>query len=392
MRFLLYRWNAIGVVDLEDCLIRMGHEVDSIEYIFHSFEEDEKFSGLLDKKLCLKHYNAVISFNYFQVISNVCNEKHIKYISWVFDSPTLNLFSKTVFNKCNYIFIFDKALYQDIKAMGINNVYYLPLAVNVERLEQLEISQEDIQYYQSEVSFVGSLYDKKISYDALVNLPDYYRGFLEAIMQAQLNIYGYNFLEELLTDDIVETLKKYVHLNLDKNFIGSAKRIFATIFLGVKVTSMERRKILDTLSRKFNVDLYTGSDSGLLPFANYKGRVNYYTEMPKVFFLSKVNLNMTLRNIRTGIPLRIFDIMGAGGFVLTNYQEELQDYFIDGKDLVIYENIDDLQYKVRYYLEHEDERRQIAYNGCKKVKEFHDYPKRLDKIIETVFSCYKTRG
>ncbi len=391
MKFLIYRWQTVGIGDLEFILRKMGHEIDSIEHVFHNYEEDDDFSICLADKLHLKQYNAVISFNYFQVISNVCNELNINYISWIFDSPTLNLFSKTVFNQCNYIFIFDKALYLEIKKMGVNHVYHLPLAVNVERLEQLDISQEDIDYYHSDISFVGSLYDKKISYDALVNLPEYYKGFLEAMMQAQLNIYGYNFLEELLTDDIVKVLNKFVCLNLGKNFLGSEKMIYANTFLGVKVTSMERMKILDILSREFSVDLYTNSDIKRLPFVNYKGNVNYYTDMPKVFFLSKINLNMTHRNIKTGIPLRIFDIMGAGGFTLTNYQEELSDYFIDGEDLVIYENMEDLQYKVRYYLENEEERKQITYNGYKKVKEFHTYRVRFEKIIETVFPKFMTK-
>lgn len=386
MRFLIYRWQTVGIGDLEDCIVKMGHEIDTIEHVFYSYEVDEDFSKSLSDRLRLKQYDAVISFNYFQVISNVCEKWNINYISWIFDSPTLNLFSKTVVNRCNYIFIFDKTLYQEIKKMGVNKVYYLPLAVNVARLEQLDIHRDDIDKFQSDISFVGSLYDKKISYDALMNLPEYYKGYLEAVMQAQVNIYGYNFLEELLTDDIVNGLNKYVHLNLDNNFIGSEKMIYASTFLGVKVTSMERMRILDILSREFSVDLYSSSDIKTLPFVNYRGKVNYYTEMPKVFFLSKINLNMTFRNIKTGIPLRIFDIMGAGGFVLTNYQEELLDHFIDGVDLVIYENIEDLQYKIRYYLGHEEERKQIAYNGYKKVKESHTYKVRFDKIIETTFA------
>lgn len=58
--------------------------------------------------------------------------------------------------------------------------------------------------------------------------------------------------------------------------------------------------------------------------------------------------------------------MGAGGFVLTNYQEEILDYFEDGKDLIIYENIADLKNKIGYYLAHEEERKQIAQKGYKK--------------------------
>lgn len=45
---------------------------------------------------------------------------------------------------------------------------------------------------------------------------------------------------------------------------------------------------------------------------------------------------MTSKPIRTGLPLRIWDILGAGGFVLTNYQTEIPEYFEIGKDLETY--------------------------------------------------------
>lgn len=385
MRFLIYEWNTIGIKDLKDALRNKGYEIDVICYMFQNFEIDDSFTYKLRNILEQKNYDGVISFNFFQLISNVCNEMNIKYISWVFDSPTLNLYSKTIFNHCNYIFIFDKALYENINKFGLKHVYHLPLAANIERLNQIEITSNDIYKYKSDISFVGSLYDKNISYDSLSTLPDYYKGFLLGIMKAQQNIYGYNFLEELLTDEIINELKKYVYLKLDDNFIGSERMIFANTFLGVKITSLERNQILNMLSNNFNVNLYTNSDTKDLPHINNRGYIDYYTVMPKVFRLSKINLNITLRNIKTGIPLRVFDIMGAGGFVITNYQQELLDYFEDGKDLVIYESAKDLQDKIKYYLHHEDERKQIAFNGYTKVKELHNYSVRIDKILETVF-------
>ena len=40
--------------------------------------------------------------------------------------------------------------------------------------------------------------------------------------------------------------------------------------------------------------------------------------------------------------------------------------------------------KVRYYLRHEDERRRIALNGQKKVRELHNYDARLQVIEDVV--------
>lgn len=52
-----------------------------------------------------------------------------------------------------------------------------------------------------------------------------------------------------------------------------------------------------------------------------KGILDYYNNMPVVFCNSKINLNISLRTIRNGIPLRAMDIMGAGGFLISNYQK-----------------------------------------------------------------------
>ncbi|MDE6615743.1 MAG: glycosyltransferase, partial [Lachnospiraceae bacterium] len=85
-----------------------------------------------------------------------------------------------------------------------------------------------------------------------------------------------------------------------------------------------------------------------------------------------------------GIPLRAMDIMGAGGFLLTNYQNDFARHFIDGEDFVSYSSREDLYNKIRYYLKHNDERRDIARNGCKSVRENHTYEKRLAEMLDTI--------
>ena len=59
--------------------------------------------------------------------------------------------------------------------------------------------------------------------------------------------------------------------------------------------------------------------------------------------------------------------MACGGFCLTNYQPEIATLFEDGKELVMYMDVKDMLQKVEYYLEHEEERVQIAKAGREKV-------------------------
>ena len=133
------------------------------------------------------------------------------------------------------------------------------------------------------------------------------------------------------------------------------------------------------------MDLYTASNISNLPNVNYRGRARTLTEMPLIFNMSKINLNITSKAIKSGIPLRLFDSLGSGGFTLTNYQRELLVLFEDGKDLVCYEDIDHLKELCSYYFSHEEERLIIAKNGHDKVAKYHNVSTRLLQIIDIAF-------
>ena len=79
------------------------------------------------------------------------------------------------------------------------------------------------------------------------------------------------------------------------------------------------------------------------------------------------------------------DIMGAGGFLLSNYQPELAEYFVDGKEMVMYTGRQDLLDKVTYYLNNDEERISIAINGQKKIDKEYSYDIMLDKIFNIAF-------
>ena len=78
--------------------------------------------------------------------------------------------------------------------------------------------------------------------------------------------------------------------------------------------------------------------------------------------------------------------MGAGGFLLTNFQADFLDYFTPNEDFVYYEDEADLLRKVDFYLEHDDMRRQIAENGHRRVAENHNFEKCLTEILSIVLS------
>lgn len=240
----------------------------------------------------------------------------------------------------------------------------------------------------SEVSFVGSLYTEHCPYDKLSNPSAELTGYLNGIMDAQSLVYGYYFIEELLTTDICETFKKhlpsYCTYPMD-NFLTDQK-IIGQHYIGSKITALERIRTMQILSEHFNMDLYTSSDTSMLPKIHNRGLANSLTEMPVIFHESKINLNTTSKSIRTGLPLRIFDIMCCGGFVLTNFQTELPFLFNLDEEIVSYGSLEELCDKTAYYLEHEQERLEIAHNGFERVSREYTFPIRLTEMLLQAFS------
>ena len=132
------------------------------------------------------------------------------------------------------------------------------------------------------------------------------------------------------------------------------------------------------------MDLYTYDKTPELLQIRNRGTAEVMREASVIYRCSQINLNISLRSIITGIPLRSFEIMGSGGFLLSNYQSEYEDFFTDGTDYVYYTDYKDLEKKVDYYLTHEKERKEIAENGCRKVKQMHTYQKRVDDMMEII--------
>ena len=148
------------------------------------------------------------------------------------------------------------------------------------------------------------------------------------------------------------------------------------------VTFKERITILALLSKKFDVALYSGDEHPLLTKTRQPGMVDYATQMPKIFKCSDINLNISLKCIQTGLPLRVIDIMGCGGFLLSNYQEEFLDYFVPNEDFVYYEDFGDSYEKAAFYLNNDTLRKQIAKNGYEKIKKYFSYEERFNFIAE----------
>ena len=385
MNILFYQWNAYNGPDTEGMLKLLGHRVTGFAEHFSDANKDPVFAEKFRAALLSGRYDIVFSIDYFSVLSEVCESFGIPYVSWSCDAALTSMYHSSVYNSCNYIFLFDRADHLEFKNKGLAHVYHLPLAAATERIDAV-LTEKGPRKEAPEISFVGTLYAKN-QYDALSeSFSPYLKGYLDACIEAQLNISGGNLLELLMTQEILELILKDYRIEKQPGSGSDPALFFVRNVLGYKVAREERLRVLRALGERFDVTLF-GSEAPPDHVMERAGKLrlepglNYWEELPGLYAASRINLNLTIPNIESGVPLRVFDVLAAGGFLMTNDRPELHTLFTPGEDLVVFDGIRDLLSQTKYYLEHEEERRKIAEHGRETVRKHHSLGMRLKELM-----------
>ena len=106
----------------------------------------------------------------------------------------------------------------------------------------------------------------------------------------------------------------------------------------------------------------------------------YNEDHSRIVSSSKINLSFSEGD---GISNRIYKLMAAKGFVLTQPWYKMEEDFIIGEHLDVFNSPQELRKKIDYYLKNEKHREVIAANGYMKVQEF-DNVNYAQKILEII--------
>lgn len=387
-RLLIFQWNSIGHKVNVQAFESFGFECHTIQVPYDRGKFDEDCLEQLNRHLDFHQFDLAFSLNCIGMIAEACYIHNIPYIAWCYDSPSFTGAYWWLKYPTTHVFLFDSDDARHYKEAGIQQAHYMPLAVNLEYFEGLTYSEEDRNRYQADISFVGSLYNTNLP-EAMGYLTDYQKGYINALMDNQLDVYGHSFFPGVLSHKFMEWLdhpefNRILNAEFDKEKakedVAAAGRL--QLILNKQTTNKERLLLLNLLAKYHEVKLYSYKNSEALKGLTFCGAVDYYTEMPKVFRFSKININATLRSIQHGVPLRCLDIMGCHGLLLTNYQKDFDDHFIDGKNVLFYTDAEEALEKANFYLAHDTLREKIAEAGYETVKKYYDYPVKIKEIME----------
>lgn len=137
------------------------------------------------------------------------------------------------------------------------------------------------------------------------------------------------------------------------------------------VNSKNREDALDRMFREF-------------PSFYYGQRL--FDEAARKYAESKIVFNISMAD---DLIMRVFEAMGTGSFLLTNWIPTIEEVFEDGKHLVLYKTLDEAVDKTKYYLAHDEEREKIAQAGYEEVIKKHKIQDRVNVILETFLNSRK---
>lgn len=103
--------------------------------------------------------------------------------------------------------------------------------------------------------------------------------------------------------------------------------------------------------------------------------------------INRSKIILTSNNYWKALSMRYTETLACGGFLLADKPQDLDKLgYVNGKHLVIYNDLDDLRDKIIYYLDpkNEKEREEIALCGMEHVRLNHNCKLRVKEMIDVI--------
>lgn len=391
MKFLYIQVLVKGVAapSIMQALRKAGHEAEEYPLVMMNPTclDDENMNAL-ETYIHGHHIDYLISIHFVLDAAFTAYRNHMKYIAILWDAPFSEIYNPLGKLGNVYVSTFDKLDRQRFLDFGVKHVIYQPLSVDTDMIEEWDCEiQETLQgNYFHDISFVGQLYDKNFYDMHIGDIPMKLQGYFNSIFEeAAFRWDGINRIYGKTGKEVVEYIKRVSpDFMIPNRWEIEDTQYFERMALVRKIANIERIAVLNLLAESYDVTLYTGSRGAaekMLYHVNIGPPVVAGKAVSLIYAGSKINLNITLKGIEQGTPQRIIDIMGAGGFVLSGYCPETAELFEEDKEIVFFKTPEELLEKVDYYLLHDEERRQIAMAGRKKVMSCYNYDKKIRELL-----------
>jgi spore maturation protein CgeB len=358
---------------------RLGHEVSLVLFDKRAEEGGTVLRRILgqvrevapDLVFTVNH----LGFDREGVLVDTLERLRIPSVSWYVDSPAIILdLYQGPRSRLSFIFVWDVTYLPQVKARGFENVYHLPLGTDPGIFRpQTRAARRP---WTSRVSFVGNSLVGAVE-QKLARLPDMpvlgrLINRLTAVFQTRRPGSWNELLDAagLADEPLLGALNAEARVDLEAAVVFGATQAY-------------RQACLKELA-PFAPVIY--GDAGWRTLAGrefqLRPEVNYYSELPLVYGASRINFNATSLQMRTAVNQRLFDVPAAGGFLLTDFREQVAELFRLGEEVICYRELAEIPELARFYLTHGKLRRQVAERARARILSEHTYTHRLRRMME----------
>ena len=258
-RIMLYRDTSCTELRVLAHLRRFVPEVSVLKYHCENYDMDARLAQQLFLAIHEQRLQAIFSVDYYPVLAEVAHTAGIPYIAWIYDAPHYALYSPTSRYDTSFLFTFDREECDRLLQMGRPHVFHQPLAADPKHFSECIAQAGEREV--CDVSFLGSSYQNEHDLFARQEgLSDYEIGYLNALLCAQKQVYGYPFLGESMPGEMMDHLLSACGVEIPAAY-DLPKELAAAKLLEKKLSVIERKEMVRSIADRFGITLYSETDA-----------------------------------------------------------------------------------------------------------------------------------
>ena len=371
-RILVFRAKYFVVGDVLDAARELGFEVAEVDAKIQGAGEG-KFVAALLTAIVTHRPDFVVTVNHLGfdeqgVLSGLLAEYGVPLASWFVDHPLpiLGGADKNATKSCQ-VFCFERTAIPWLVSRGYENVVHLPTGSNRRWFHPDVAAKLRARFDSTALSFVGNSWWLKARTEPT----------------AQVRKAARELAERGPVDRAL--LAKGVPEWVDEASRGPDRTAFFGMQAALAESSMQTRGRFVRALKPLGLRLFGDPDwKRVVPGVRVEKTLSYETELPALFAASGVNANVTAEQMPTAVNQRVWDVPGAGGFLLTDAQEDALEVFEPDVDMAFYTTPEEAVDKARHYMSRETERLAAAARAFAKVEAAHRATHRMQKMYDVM--------
>lgn len=356
--------------------IDLGWEVEIVPIVAEGVMPRENIEHLLGTLIDFRP-DFILSVNLGGMdeeglFARLFEDLHVPYIGWFVDDPRTILMGRSVYTSDYTVALTWEQSYEEyLSDIGFPVVHTLPLAVDPTIFDSGPSDNCDLP-----PTFVGnsmeSFADREWAWiSENTNVAEEVQ---EAFDTGRIT-------RETFAQGLESMLDKCV---LDELDIHDKRHVEMLFF--IEGTRRLRHGLVSTLEP--DGIKVRGDEGWAKSFSCADGPINYEHDLPIFYRQCKVNLNTTSIQMKTTVNQRVFDCPAAGGFLLTDSQSALEDFFDVEGEIACYNSFEECRDLIHFYQDNSKARIKIINNARKRILAEHTYTHRLETIKELIRERY----